>query len=182
MPTATAGMIENPGSFPARRPAAAPRNSDGNTGPPRKPPSEILQARPLKAMSSASAESDHAAGSETLGRGRFPTQSSQRPPASPRATRSTESPRCSSPRRIRGPLHRVAARLQRPRPGQLVLEREPTTPTGRHLRTGPGPGARRKRRPGSGEPARGSPRGPTRPPRHRPRRAGARPRTPCSSA
>jgi hypothetical protein len=41
-PTATAGVRSNPGSFAAMRPAAAPRNSAGNTGPPRKLPSERL--------------------------------------------------------------------------------------------------------------------------------------------
>ena len=40
MPTAIAGVIENPGSWPAISPATAPRNSPGKVGPPRKLPSE----------------------------------------------------------------------------------------------------------------------------------------------
>ncbi len=40
MPTATAGVRENPGSWAAIKPPAAPRKKAGNTGPPRKLPSE----------------------------------------------------------------------------------------------------------------------------------------------
>ena len=50
MPTATAGVIEKPGRCEAITPAVAPRNSAGNVGPPRKPPSEMLQAIPLNAI------------------------------------------------------------------------------------------------------------------------------------
>ena len=47
IPTVTAGVIEKPGSCAAISPAAAPRNSAGKTGPPRKAPSEIAQALSL---------------------------------------------------------------------------------------------------------------------------------------
>ena len=67
IPTVTAGVIEKPGSCAAISPAAAPRNSAGKTGPPRKAPSEIDQAMPLKAMSRASAVSDHVLASDTRG-------------------------------------------------------------------------------------------------------------------
>ena len=56
MRTATAGVSENPGRSAARSPAAAPRNNAGNVGPPRKFPSEMLQATPLNTRSSVSAE------------------------------------------------------------------------------------------------------------------------------
>src|SRR4051795_3799105 len=65
IPTPTAGVSANPGRGDAIMPAAAPRNKAGNTGPPRKPPIEIDHASPLKAISSASAESDHAPGFPT---------------------------------------------------------------------------------------------------------------------
>src|SRR5215471_4286289 len=45
--TATAGVSENPGRWAASRPAAVPRNRAGKVGPPRKLPSEMLQATPL---------------------------------------------------------------------------------------------------------------------------------------
>src|SRR6266849_5138413 len=65
MPTATAGVIEYPGNWAAITPPAAPRNRAGNVGPPRKLPSEMAHARPLKAISSASADSDQVAAPET---------------------------------------------------------------------------------------------------------------------
>src|SRR3954452_15433086 len=55
MPTATAGVSANPGRCDAISPAAAPRNRAGNTGPPRKLPSEIPYATPLATIRSASA-------------------------------------------------------------------------------------------------------------------------------
>ena len=58
--TATAGVSDSPGRWPARRPPAAPRNNAGNVGPPRKLPSDRLQASP------------------TLGSGSIPFSSSAR--------------------------------------------------------------------------------------------------------
>src|SRR5437763_8333958 len=73
MPTATAGVIEYPGSWAAIRPPAAPRNRAGNVGPPRKPPSEMPHATPLKTISRASADSDQVAAPETSpGRASWP--------------------------------------------------------------------------------------------------------------
>ena len=46
--TATAGVSENPGRCAASRPATAPTNKAGNVGPPRKLPSEMLQASALE--------------------------------------------------------------------------------------------------------------------------------------
>ena len=43
-------------------PAAAPRNSAGNVGPPRKLPSDRPYAKPLNTISHVSAASDHVAG------------------------------------------------------------------------------------------------------------------------
>ena len=59
IPTATAGVKVNPGRREAMIPPAAARNSAGNTGPPRKLPSESMYARPLNTITSASAPSDH---------------------------------------------------------------------------------------------------------------------------
>ena len=58
MHTATPAASGKPGTCEAMIPAAAPRKRAGNTGPPRKLPSEIAYASPLKTISSASAESD----------------------------------------------------------------------------------------------------------------------------
>src|SRR6266516_998616 len=57
--TATAGVSEKPGRCPARRPPTRPRNSAGKVGPPRKLPSEMLQAAPLKTKRSPSVVSDN---------------------------------------------------------------------------------------------------------------------------
>ena len=46
--TATAGVSENPGRCAASRPPAAPMNRAGKVGPPRKLPSEMLQASALE--------------------------------------------------------------------------------------------------------------------------------------
>src|SRR5690349_12406228 len=59
MPTATAGVIASPGRCDAISPAAAPRNSDGKTGPPRKPARDIEYASPLNTSSRARAPTDH---------------------------------------------------------------------------------------------------------------------------
>src|SRR6266498_600042 len=56
--TATAGVSENPGRCAASRPPAAPMNKAGNVGPPRKLPSEILQARPLNSSRNAREDRD----------------------------------------------------------------------------------------------------------------------------
>src|SRR6185503_5301831 len=67
IPTPTAAVSENPGRWDAMTPPAAPRKIAGKVGPPRKPASEIDQAMPLKAISSASADSDHVAAPEVSG-------------------------------------------------------------------------------------------------------------------
>jgi len=50
---ATACLSAYPGTCAARRPATTPRNRAGKFGPPRKLPSEIDQANPLKRSKSA---------------------------------------------------------------------------------------------------------------------------------
>src|SRR6266496_4118080 len=45
--TATAGVSENPGRCAASSPPAAPMNKAGDVGPPRKLPSEVIQAAAL---------------------------------------------------------------------------------------------------------------------------------------
>src|SRR5438046_10732414 len=60
--TATAGVSDSPGRWPARRPPTAPRNNAGNVGPPRKLPSERLHASPLNRSSSASVDSGRVGG------------------------------------------------------------------------------------------------------------------------
>src|SRR5437762_3841547 len=57
--TATAGVSEKPGRCPARRPPTRPRNNAGKVGPPRKLPSEMLQAAPLKTKRSPSVVSEN---------------------------------------------------------------------------------------------------------------------------
>ncbi len=56
--TATAGVSENPGRCAASRPPTAPMNKPGNVGPPRKLPSEILQATPLNRSRNARVDRD----------------------------------------------------------------------------------------------------------------------------
>jgi hypothetical protein len=58
--TATAGVSENPGRCAASSPAAAPMNRAGKVGPPRKLPSEMLQARPLNRTRNARVDRDRA--------------------------------------------------------------------------------------------------------------------------
>src|SRR3954451_19418376 len=65
--TATAGVVSKPGSCAANSPAAAPRNIAGNVGPPRKVPTEMPYARPLKAITRISADTDQAPRSATSG-------------------------------------------------------------------------------------------------------------------
>src|SRR3954452_17671864 len=56
--TATAGVSESPGRWSASSPATVPRNSAGNVGPPRKLPSEMLQATPLNSSNHANTDRD----------------------------------------------------------------------------------------------------------------------------
>src|SRR5262249_15759025 len=123
------------------RPATTPRNSAGNVGPPRKLPSEMLQASPLNTSRSASVESEIVAAElKSAPKASSPENSTEFAGSPVDSLKAIASPPTASPAAIVSRNWCVSTTRLSRRPTSIPANVTPTVATARR---GEGGGARR---------------------------------------